>query len=119
LRPRRNVGRQRASPEPLHRRSKTALVRPRPRARAHARPRRRHGGVGRACAAVGPRPQPPTIPVATRPSRHRAVASVRSVGIIATVSIELAILDCDPSRSDCQQAASHEALLARVCTRRL
>ena len=25
----------------------------------------------------------------------------------AAVSIELAILDCDPSRSDCQQAASH------------
>ena len=38
----------------------------------------------------------------TEPSPAFAVSAS-----FATVSIELAILDCDPSRSDCQQAASH------------
>jgi hypothetical protein len=38
----------------------------------------------------------------TEPSPAFAVSAS-----FVTVSIELAILDCDPSRSDCQQAASH------------
>src|SRR5262249_61355173 len=59
---------------------KTALVRPGPRARPHAEPRRRHGGVGRASAAGGPRPEPPTNPPAPSPSTPRGVASARTVG---------------------------------------
>jgi len=47
----------------------------------------------------------------TEPSPAFAVSAS-----FATVSIELAILDCDPSRSDCQQAAAHWALLARLHT---